>query len=468
MKNLVLSFALVVGLKLAQCVTAQTFSTLHSFDNYYNEGANPYAGVILSSNVLYGTAKYEGSSRAGVAYAVGVNGTGFTNLHNFLGFPNEGGFPEGGLVLSSNVLYGTSREGTSGSGTVFKVNTDGTGFTTLYTFVPNTDGSDPHAALILAGNVLYGTAVNGGSYSRGTVFRLNIDGTGFTNLHNFSEIYPTNSDGAHPYGGLVLSSNKLYGTTFDGGNGGVGTVFAVNTDGSNFNTLYGFTPLSGLYPFYTNSDGANPQAGLIWSGNRLYGAAQNGGSAGAGTVFAIYVDGTGFTNLHSFAEANGAGPYYTNTDGIYPEGGLVLSSNTLYGTAYGGGSAGVGTVFALNTDGTAFTVLLSFAGSNGENPTAGPIYSDNTLYGTTAFGGSAHGIVFSLALLPPQLKIFPAGTNVILTWPMNAVGFTLQSTTNLVSPIDWKSVSPEPIVLNSENSVTNSISEGQKFYRLSR
>jgi hypothetical protein len=128
----------------------------------------------------------------------------------------------------------------------------------------------------------------------------------------------------------------------------------------------------------------------------------------------------------------------------------------------------VGTVFALNTDGTAFTVLLSFAGSNGENPTAGPIYSDNTLYGTTAFGGSAHGIVFSLALLPPQLKIFPAGTNVILTWPMNAVGFTLQSTTNLVSPIDWKSVSPEPIVLNSENSVTNSISEGQKFYRLSR
>ena len=49
-----------------------------------------------------------------------------------------------------------------------------------------------------------------------------------------------------------------------------------------------------------NSDGANPRAGLILSGNTLYGTASNGGTSGNGTVFAVNTDGTGFTNLHSF------------------------------------------------------------------------------------------------------------------------------------------------------------------------
>ena len=52
----------------------------------------------------------------------------------------------------------------------------------------------------------------------------------------------------------------------------------------------------------------------------------------------------------------------TNSDGAYPHAGLILSGNTLYGTAYGGGSSGNGTVFAVNTDGTGFTNLYSFTG----------------------------------------------------------------------------------------------------------
>jgi hypothetical protein len=68
---------------------------------------------------------------------------------------------------------------------------------------------------------------------------------------------------------------------------------------------------------------------------------------------------------------------------------------------------------------------------------------------------------------PAQLTITPSGANVILTWPTNAVGFILQSTTNLVSPVDWSTNSPVPVIAG-QNTVTNSITGAQKFFRLSR
>src|SRR5207248_3153942 len=98
----------------------------------------------------------------------------------------------------------------------------------------------------------------------------------------------------------------------------------------------------------------------------LYGTAQYGGSSHDGTVFAVHTDGTGFTNLHSFTAT--FFPDYTNSDGAYPDAGLIVSGNTLYGTAVSGGSGNYGTVFAVNTDGTGFTNLHSFTGGDGANP----------------------------------------------------------------------------------------------------
>src|SRR5437899_11326960 len=60
-----------------------------------------------------------------------------------------------------------------------------------------------------------------------------------------------------------------------------------------------------LHTFQGNSDGANPDAGLVLSGNILYGTAQAGGDSGNGTVFALNTDGTGFRNLHSFTATSG-------------------------------------------------------------------------------------------------------------------------------------------------------------------
>ncbi len=455
-------------LMLAGQATAQTFTTLYSFTGG-SDGAAPVGGLILSGNTLYGTANNGGSSGYGTVFALNTDGAGFTTLYSFAG-GSGGGNPLAGLILSGNALYGT----TSGevnypqypdgsSGTVFAVNTDGTGFTTLYSFTAilapydytNSDGAKPQAGLILSGNTLYGTAVVGGSWGDGTVFAVNTDGTGFTTLHSFTAHtapYGPNSDGANPQAGLILSGNTLYGTANWGGRSGRGTVFAVNTDGTGFTTLHSFTAVG---PNQNNSDGAYPEAGLVLSGNTLYGTAWQGGSSGYGTVFAINTDGTGFTNLHSFT---------AGSDGANPGAGLILSGSTLYGTA--------ATVFAVNTDGTGFTNLHSFTGgSDGGSASGGLILSGNTLYGTANGGGSSgNGTVFSLTLPPvssPQLTLIPSGRYVILTWPTNATGFTLQSTTNLVSPAVWTTNSPAPVVVNGQNTVTNLISGAQQFFRLS-
>jgi uncharacterized repeat protein (TIGR03803 family) len=267
-------------------------------------------------------------------------------------------------------------------------------FTVLHHF-NGSDGGYPQADLILSGNTLYGTAACGGTPGNGNVFRINTDGTGFTNLHIFGQTlgasyFGTNSDGAYPQAGLVLSGNTLYGTADYGGTAGNGTIFSVNVDGTAFQTLHTFSEANG--PYRTNYDGIVPAAPLILSGSTLYGTASGGGTSGIGTVFKVNTDGTGFTNLHSFS-----GSLITNTDGGAPLAALILPNNTLYGTTSWGGTSGYGTVFRVNTDGSGFTNMHNFANNDGANPEAALILSGDTLIGTTMYGGSAgNGTLFTI------------------------------------------------------------------------
>jgi uncharacterized repeat protein (TIGR03803 family) len=136
-------------------------------------------------------------------------------------------------------------------------------------------------------------------------------------------------------------------------------------------------------------------------------------------VFSINTDGTGFSNLYTFTATSG--PLNTNRDGATPSAGLILLGNTLYGTTMYGGTGGCGTVFSL-----------------------------------------------SLPVTPPQLTLTPSGPNVILTWPSNATGFTLQSTMNLGSSAVWTTNTPAPVIVNDQNVVTNPIFGAQQFFRLSQ
>jgi len=471
MKNLFLPPALLVGLGLilVDRLAAQTFTTLHSL-NFRSDGSAPAAGLILSGNTLYGTATGGGSSGYGTIFAVNTDGTGFNNLYNFTN-GIDGQSPQCVLAFSGDTLYGTQPDGGSnGWGTVFSVNTDGSNFTNVHTFSATSDGVNPVAGVILSGSTLYGTAEVGGSTSKGTVFKVNTDGTGFLNLHNFSGL---GSDGAFPYAGVVLSGDTLYGTAYFGGSSGAGMVYSVTTNGTGFTNLHSFTALNNA----TNGDGAYPYGGLLLAGGTLYGTAAQGGGLGGGTIFRLDTDGSNFTNLYNFAT--------TNSDGAKPDADLILSANTLYGTASGGGGSGNGTIFQVGTDGSGFKILHDFSAlaisalyaytnSDGAGAEAGLILSGNALYGTAYSGGTnGFGTVFSLSLgsaPPPQptLSITPSGENVVLAWPAGATGFILQSTTSLISPGDWSTVSPAPVVVNGQFTVTNSIPGAQQFYRLSQ
>ena len=282
-------FAIAISSVLAGRLCAQPFTLLHSF---LPPRVNPLSSLVSSSNTLYGTTFGNAVfGDVGSVFRVRKDGSGFETLYSFPD-STDGAAPQGNLILSSNTLYGTTTGVPSGYGSVFKISTDGTGFTTLHSFTAisyttNTDGAYPLAGLVLLSSTLYGTTAQGGASGNGTVFKIKTDGTDFTTLYSFTGPfsagpipyqYVTNADGAVPRAGLVLVGDVLYGTASQGGAGANGTVFALKTDGAGFKVVHAFTA--------SGSDGSSPRASLLLSGNIFYGTTIYGGSA-YGTVFSI-------------------------------------------------------------------------------------------------------------------------------------------------------------------------------------
>lgn len=330
----------------------------------------------------------------------------FTKLHTFSSIidkpdDSDGANPNGSLVLWGNTLYGTTElGGTGGDGTVFSVQIDGTGFTVLHQFTAtyettNSDGASPGASLTLSGDTLYGSTQGGGAFGDGTLFAIGTDGTDFRVLHTFTEanFLGYNADGTGPWAELTVSNDTLYGTTRYGGSGGQGVVFSVKSDGSGFTTLHSFEAM-GLSS--QNTGGSQPNGALLLTNGVLYGTTSTGGPAGNGTLFAVNTDGTGYRVLHSFSVTTSDGE---NSDGASPWGGMVLSGETLYGSAYLGGAADGGVVFAVNTNGTDYNVVQNFSShdSGGTGPHGDLVLLGSTLYGCAQGDGpSSYGTVFSV------------------------------------------------------------------------
>jgi uncharacterized repeat protein (TIGR03803 family) len=271
--------------------------------------------------------------------------------------------------------------------------------------------------LVLAGKTLYGTTERGG-YNEGTIFKMNTDGTGFATLHRFSKMSGprlTNFDGAFPQTPLALQGSTLYGTGWSGGMHGVGTVFKINTDGTGFATLHSFSKTkNNSFGHDSNETGAWIEAGLAVSGETLYGTAAQGGPAGNGTVFKLKTDGSGFAVLHSFSTHGHSFPDNTNEDGEAPRD-LILSGNTLYGVASERGKRFWGTIFKLNTDGSGFTVLYNMGGNDGSHPGGGLVLAGKTLYGTTEFGGSnGGGTIFKVGIDGADFRVLHSFTSIPL------------------------------------------------------
>lgn len=326
-----------------------------------------------------------------------ASGLVFTNLYDFSPDAFNGGSPDvqtngdglnpAGFVLAGNVLYGTTTGGGAyGGGTIFRVNTDGSDFTNLFNFnngpydavtgtYPGSTGINPQAGLLLISNTLYGTTFSGGVHSAGAIFQVGTDGTGYAVIFSFAF---TNGQG--PSSGLTLFNNTLYGTTTGGGTNGYGTVFAVSLADLSFFSYYQF-----LSP-------TTPYGNVVVVSNNLYGFGRTGGAAADGYVFRVGP--AGFADLLDFSGTNGAGPYA----------GPVAAGNTLYGVTFQGGTNGSGNIFRVDTDGQAYTNLYSFSPTGGANTDGAQPYdltgltlAGNTLYGTTSAGGAGQqGTVFRI------------------------------------------------------------------------
>ena len=255
------------------------YQTLHSF-NSASEGYKPYGTVTVSGSTIYGMTYYS-TSGAGSIYSVSTTGSSFTTLHNFAGGASDGASPLGGsLTLSGSTLFGMTAHGgtgTSGSdGVAFAIQLDGSNYNDLVNFnVGLSMGGNPYGSLMEVGSKLYGMTRLGGGANKGTIFSMNADGSGYTTLYSFSG---GTADGANPYGSLTSDGGLvLYGTTRYGGSANDGTVFEIDTDGSGFNVLHSFTG---------TADGLSPEGNLALANGTLYGWTSGGGAGGGGTLFA--------------------------------------------------------------------------------------------------------------------------------------------------------------------------------------
>ena len=204
----------------------------------------------------------------------------YTKLHDFLGNPDGDG-PVGALISDGTYLYGmTASGGTSSSGTIVKLKSDGTFYATILNFFGPATGLAPSESLIFDGTFLYGMTQAGGASSKGLIFKIKPDGSGYTDILDFN-----GTNGDHPYGSLISDSTFLYGMTGFGGLNGYGVIFKIKPDGSGYSKLYDF-------PGYSL-----PIGSLFSDGTFLYGMTSAGGATNNGIILKIKSDGSGYSKL---------------------------------------------------------------------------------------------------------------------------------------------------------------------------
>ena len=314
-----------------------------------DDGKNPYGGVILDrAGNLYGVTAAGGSGGlctgdgCGTIFKLTRSGDTYTEsvVYAFTG-GNDGFGPGASLAQDRNgVMYGMTPDGGQfAAGTVFELIPSATGryfFRTIYAFTGGDDGSTGSLGPLLvdsAGN-LYGVTELGGANGVGTVFKMTPAGGGqfnFTTLYTFLGM----PDAAFPYGGVILDqAGNLYGTTYFGGQNGVGAVYKLMPNGQE----------SVLYSFQGGTDASFPTTTLVFDGSgNLWGTSSTGGdpNCDCGTVFELSpVNGQWQESIaHVFESVpDGANPNY----GLTPD-----NAGNLYSTTATGGTNNQGTVFEI-------------------------------------------------------------------------------------------------------------------------
>ncbi|MGC3945734.1 MAG: T9SS type A sorting domain-containing protein [Chryseolinea sp.] len=345
-------------------VSTRSVAQLTTLYDYPTETADVLESELATDGVyLYGV-RYDGSTSGhGSVFRTNLDGTNLLVLHRFADAIN-GVNPYGAVVLSGDMLYGTTNfGGAADKGVVFKLKKDGTQFTKLFDFGGN-NGALPYSRLIVVDEVIYGTCVQGETGQGGNIFRINTDGTGHAILARFP-----GPEGSYPTGPLLMSDSWLYGVSLRGGMHNSGVIYKVKIDGSGFQKLHEFDGTTSSYP----------RSGLVKSGTTLYGVTF--GSILPACIFSIGEDGTGFSIIKNFGFA-----------GHTPSGKLIVKDDRLYGMLYNE----KGSIFRIAFDGSNYETLHSFNGADGKYPSGSLMEHEGKFYGYTAGGDLNYGVLFRL------------------------------------------------------------------------
>ncbi len=340
-----------------------------------NDGGAPRAALLHFRGAFWGTTSGGGTGNSGTVFKIDPGRGTETLVYQFTG-GNDGGVPAAPLIAVDGVLYGTTAGGgTSGSGTVFRIDPATGAETVLYSFPATDEGAAPTSALLAYDGLLYGTAQFGGADADGYVFAVDPATGAETTIYSFQD----NNDGAFPTSALIRCGGALCGTTSQGGAFGLGT-------------LYRLDPVTGdetvLHSFGASGDGGVPLAPPIDVDGVMYGTLSFGGAQTDGAVFAFDMKRHAETIIYNFTGGK---------DGSSPAGGLLRVNGVLYGTAATGGSGRNGTVFAIDPSSGSETTLHDFRGQDGSSPVAAVIESGGMLYGTAESGGpTQNGVVFAV------------------------------------------------------------------------
>ncbi len=296
----------------------------------------------------------------------------FTDLYN-CNFPG-GAEPFGSLIIDGKgKMYNSAfLGGANDTGCLFSLNSNGSGYTDIHDFT-GPDGSEPNSPLTLVNGKLYGTCSIGGANDSGCIFSIDTNGSNYTDLFDFN-----GANGKNPYNALIYLHGVLYGVA-DGGTNEAGVLFSIDTAGTGFRNLYNFVDSTGMYPL-----------GLSLHNGKFYGSDFQGGHNSFGAVFSIDTNGTNYADIYNC----------TLTNGYYPGGPVAYYNGLLFGTTGFGGVNGDGTVFSLDTIGAAFKIIFNFNMTDGYEPNyAGGslLLSGSVLYGTCYMGGAKDsGCIFSI------------------------------------------------------------------------
>lgn len=360
-------------------------------------GVNPVGNLVLAGGRLYGVNEsFDSISTSNeTLFALAPDGGDFQVLHEFGIQAGDGRRPVcDPLLASDGRLYGvTYLGGANNRGSIYGINTDGTGYQLLYSFVgpPGSDGQNPENGLCEGddGN-LYGACYIGGATLSGTVFRIGKTGAGYAIVRNFSSA----SQGLSSTASVVKGSDGwLYGVCGFGGALSGGGIFKMQTTGAGYAVIH---------HFQNNSlDGFRPAGRLLEATDGLlYGVTSSGGSTGtsSGTIFRLGKDGTLFQVLKKYGPGEGNGPHPRLTEGW---------DGNIYGAlTYGGNLAHI---FRLGRDGSDYEPLHFFDGGVplGSFPFGGVTFGrSGEMFGCAAIGGvelapgRSFGLIYRLVLQP--------------------------------------------------------------------